>query len=326
MKKNKVLVLTSKDDPHADIIIDKFNKWDLGKQIIRLNTSEFAENCIMEFDGKQAKINIIDSERTFNTNEILSVWYRRPDNVKIQTNDDEFVIKFIERESNTFLNGLYHITHDSAIWINPLPALEKSRQKLYQIYLAQKLKIPTPKTLITNNPEKVLDFFDTTKSKIINKGLSKPWFYYQEELYPYFTRIVEREEILANSDSIKRCTTLFQQFIDKSFDLRVIIFGNKVFAFEIHSQTNEFSKIDVRGASPELLEHKVHKLPKKLEDKLLLFCKIQNLIFSAIDLVYDKNGNYYFLENNSNGQWLWLEFLTGFDLSSEFRKLLLNEN
>ena len=42
MKKNKIIVLTSKDDPHADIIIDKFNNWGLGDKIIRLNTIEFA--------------------------------------------------------------------------------------------------------------------------------------------------------------------------------------------------------------------------------------------------------------------------------------------
>jgi glutathione synthase/RimK-type ligase-like ATP-grasp enzyme len=31
--------------------------------------------------------------------------------------------------------------------------------------------------------------------------------------------------------------------------------------------------------------------------------------------VVDENGNWYFLEVNPSGQWLWIESLTGFEIS-----------
>jgi hypothetical protein len=34
------------------------------------------------------------------------------------------------------------------------------------------------------------------------------------------------------------------------------------------------------------------------------------------------SGDYVFLENNSNGQWLWLEFQTGVSLTEAMIKLL----
>ena len=39
-------------------------------------------------------------------------------------------------------------------------------------------------------------------------------------------------------------------------------------------------------------------------------------LFLSMDI--NKNGKYYFLENNPNGQWLWLELITGVSISDYF--------
>ncbi len=41
--------------------------------------------------------------------------------------------------------------------------------------------------------------------------------------------------------------------------------------------------------------------------KCLLFLQHFNLNFGCFDFIVDKNGNYIFLECNTNGQWMWLE-------------------
>jgi hypothetical protein len=51
----------------------------------------------------------------------------------------------------------------------------------------------------------------------------------------------------------------------------------------------------------------------------------QNLFFSSIDLVCDKNGSYYFIENNYNSQWLWLENITGIKMSDCFVNIINEE-
>ena len=111
--------------------------------------------------------------------------------------------------------------------------------------------------------------------------------------------------------------------INKRFDIRVVVFGKKVFAFEIHSQEHELSQLDFRGVSPDVLKHELHQLPSEIEIFILKFVSAQGLISCSLDLVLTNNGTYYFLENNPNGQWLWLEFATEVDLTSQMIELLL---
>ena len=42
-----------------------------------------------------------------------------------------------------------------------------------------------------------------------------------------------------------------------------------------------------------------------------------NLHFGAVDLVLTPDDQYYFLEINPNGQWLWLEDKLGFPISDK---------
>lgn len=324
MKQNKVLIITSKDDAHADHIIIKLNSLGYSDDVIRINTEDFVHNCEVSFDGASIEVDILDSKRKFNSSTIKSVWYRRPKDFEITTNEEESVKAFIRKQSTAFLRGLYFCCHDSAKWINPLPAVHRSRIKMQQLQLARKIGFTIPDTLITNNEDKALNFF-RKHGEICTKSLDEPYFTLNEHLFPMFTRLISDEkELLRNTDSIRRCPVFFQQYINKQLDIRVVVFGARVFAFEIHSQENELSLLDFRGASPHLLRHELHQLPSKIKNLILSFVKAQGLISCSLDLVLTNTGQYYFLENNPNGQWLWLEFNTKTDLTSQMIELLLN--
>lgn len=322
MKQNKILIITSLDDSHADYIIKALNESGHAQDVIRLNTEDFVFNCDVIFDGSSVDVKIRDSKRHFNSKSIKSVWYRRPDDFKISSSD-ESVKAFIRKQSTAFLRGLYFCCHDTALWINPLPALHRSRVKMQQLQLAQRVGLKIPETIITNNADKALNFFQK-HGEVCTKSLDEPNFSLDGFMFPMFTRLVSNEnEISENADSIQCCPTLFQQYINKNFDIRVAVFGDKLFAFEIHSQEHELSKLDFRGISPHLIEHKLHNLPTEIENRILDFVRKQGLIFSSLDLVLTNDGTYYFLENNPNGQWLWLEFLTKVDLTSQMIRLLV---
>ncbi|HEY8379851.1 MAG TPA: hypothetical protein VIK91_25345 [Nannocystis sp.] len=47
------------------------------------------------------------------------------------------------------------------------------------------------------------------------------------------------------------------------------------------------------------------------------------LRFGAIDLVRAADGEYFFLEITPNGQWLWIEWITGVPLVSTMCDLLM---
>lgn len=319
--KNKVLIITSKFDEHADYIINLLNIRNMSDKVIRLNTEDFRTNVIYTFDGIHFSVSICDSGIHFSDLDICTVWYRRPIDEKIEGNDDG-VNRFIKSQINQFLNGLYYCLHDKALWINDLKSDLFAKNKLYQLAIANQVGLRTPKVMISNNSEEVSDFF-TTHAKVCNKSLSTPRYTYNGQLYPYMTRMISKQEFENNKQSLSSCPTFFEEYIEKEYDIRVVIIGKHIFAFALYSQEHELSKVDVRGLSPLQIRHEFIKLPEEIENKILHFMEIQNLFFSSMDLMYGKDHEYYFVENNCNGQWIWLENVTGVNMSSIFIKAML---
>lgn len=320
-QRNKVLVITSKDDAHADHIIALCNSRGLGERIIRLNTEDFINNCQVSFDGGSFHLVIKDSKRELWSHEIRAVWYRRPKDFDLSQENDPYVEDFIRQQGTACLRGLYFSCHDEAVWVNPLPALHRSRNKLQQIQIVRQIGLDPPKTIVTNNWQYAVSFCSNVE-KICMKSLDEPNFVLDRHLYPFLTRVIGKEEVLSNRESIGRCPVLLQEYIDKMFDIRVVVIGEDIFAFEIHSQEHKLSVHDFRGVAPDLLKHIHHELPANIREGIFSFMHRQGLIFSAMDFVLSKEGKYYFLENNPNGQWLWLEELTGVPLSASMLKLL----
>lgn len=322
-ERSKVLIISSKDDLHVDYVIDKCNALGKGNSIIRLNTEDFISNCKVSFNGEIFHIKIIDSEKEFFDSEILSVWIRRPKSIKIDWTADAGVSDFIVDQAEEFLNGLYYCLSDQIKWINPLSSLQKSKHKIPQLKLAKKVGFNVPKVLITNYPEEVIPFFEETGS-ICTKSLNRPNYYLNNEFRKFYTKKIDRESFYQHIKSVEICPTFFEQYIEKAFDIRVVIIGQKLFAFQIDSQSNPDSRIDFRGADATKIKHSPHKLPCDIEEKVLSFVKASNLVYSSMDLVLSKENEYYFIENNCNGQWLWLEYLTGVNISDALIDLLFN--
>lgn len=312
MQKSKLLVITSKDDGHADYVINILNQTGRGDQVVRLNTEDFMHNVEVAFNGDHYRITILDSQKEICSPEIKSVWFRRPKPFEPTCQSANTIQTFIHAEYEALLRGLYFCCHDSAKWMNPLPALHRSRIKMQQLQLAKRLGFRVPKTLITNSPTEAIQFMDTLSGRACYKPLGEHGFEVGAEL---FTRIVTRDDVVSKQSSLRQAPIILQEFIEKRYDIRVIVFEEHVFAFEIHSQEHELSQHDFRGVSPELIPHKIHRLPCQLEQKIRAFVQTQGLIYSAMDLVYTDTQEYFFLENNANGQWLWLELLTGATLT-----------
>ena len=100
------------------------------------------------------------------------------------------------------------------------------------------------------------------------------------------------------------------------------VVGEKLFPVKIESQEYEESRIDWRRGT-NIISHKYIELPKIISRQCINLVKHLNLIFGAIDLVIDKEGNFYFLEINPNGQWAWIEKRLNLPISQEIATLLL---
>jgi glutathione synthase/RimK-type ligase-like ATP-grasp enzyme len=65
-----------------------------------------------------------------------------------------------------------------------------------------------------------------------------------------------------------------------------------------------------------LLPHSIVELPENLENQIRLLMRHLGLTYGCLDFIQTKDDEFYFLEVNPAGQWLWIEQLTGLPISS----------
>lgn len=74
------------------------------------------------------------------------------------------------------------------------------------------------------------------------------------------------------------------------------------------------------------MKHEIIDLGKSVDDNLVRLIKSFGLTFGAVDLVLTPSDDLVFLEVNPNGQWAWLEVLTGAPISHAFAEYFVSRS
>ncbi len=314
-----VLVITNKVDFPADEVIHYLR--DMNVDVFRFNTEDLCSEYDVEVKVSNNSFNVkIDSKfDSIDFDNIRSVFYRRPKRVEADYILNSSDRDFIESEISTFQNWLWKAA--DLFWVSKPICIRAADSKINQLRIAPGLGFDIPKTLITNKPESILDFYEECKGKIVNKVLAKGMIESNGKMLGIYTHRVE-EKHLQMLDSVRSMPCVFQELVEKRIEIRITVVGNRVFATEIHSQNSERTKYDWRRYDFSNTPHKPHILPKEIEERCLNMVAHYNLTFSAIDMIVTPSGDYIFLEINPNGQWLWIEQLTGQKISKSIAEML----
>ncbi len=195
--------------------------------------------------------------------------------------------------------------------------------KFQQLLLANKLGIKTSKTIITNQPELAKEFFVSCGEEVLLKSIYTANVTIDGLNQAIPSRKIGKDQFYSNYQNIALCPTQLQEYIEKAFELRITIIGQKVFAVKIDSQVNEETKIDWR-LHTKMNPHSIYELPDHIEKFCIDFLNKQGLVYGAMDFIVTPQGKYYFLENNPFGQYLWLEIETGIPLTETMCDLLIS--
>ena len=82
------------------------------------------------------------------------------------------------------------------------------------------------------------------------------------------------------------------------------------------SQNSNGGQEDWRKINYELIKHYHEELPESINKYILEYVNKLNMPFGAMDLIESSDGQWYFLECNPNGQWLWIQHLTNLPISN----------
>jgi glutathione synthase/RimK-type ligase-like ATP-grasp enzyme len=112
-----------------------------------------------------------------------------------------------------------------------------------------------------------------------------------------------KKEFLRLIDSVKYAPITFQEYIDNALDLRITVIGEEVFAGVAKSK--ESYEFDWR-THMENIKWSTFNLPDDIKILLIKYVKELGLEYRAIDMKL-RNDEYYFLEINPAGQYLFIE-------------------
>ena len=315
----KILIICNKSDVTSDFIVKKLR--DRKIEFYRFNTEDLTKTCSisLNFSSKTFLLKDLITGQIFDLKSFKSVYFRRPEIPSfndLQINHSERL--FLRNECAYTLEGVFKILKN-AFWISPIYAIREAENKIYQLELAQSLGLKIPETIITDSYEDFKQFYHQNHNDCIIKPIKSGLIENGKRSKVVFTSIIKESQNFKKRFGIS--PNFIQSHIHKKGDIRVTIVGGKAFPTFIHSQENPETEVDWRKGE-NLLPHTKIDLPSHVLKKCINLTSILKLKFGAIDLILDKNGEYFFLEINPNGQWAWIEKQTGYKISDEITNLL----
>ena len=190
--------------------------------------------------------------------------------------------------------------------INRFSASCLVRNKAVQLHLAGASGLKVPATLMSNSPAAVRDFFDQNPNNAICKAFASHVWQQQgsEDVVVTETFCLSREQ-LPPDEVLTYAPAIYQQMVKKQFDVRVMLMGERIYSFALRTPGNS---LDWRhDAGLRNLDVETIQTPVQVESGILRFAQKTGVSFGAMDFAVDRNGEWWFLEINEQGQFLWLD-------------------
>jgi hypothetical protein len=223
---------------------------------------------------------------------------------------NEFIFK---KRWVQFLKELPWLLNEDVKWLpgTTLNGSQEWQNKIGEYNLAKNLGLIVPPLIFTNSKTELNKFISKHGNKILIREFSTPPFSFPPVKNNPFS-------------NLKNSPVCFQKYIEKIYELRVIVLFDKVFPCKINSQDSELTKHDWRVHDDANVKWELITIPEELSKKLISLSKKLKLNWCSIDLIYSTNNEYYFLEANRPGAHYWLELFIGLDITKEIVSELID--
>lgn len=309
-----VLILAAEFDVSADQMVLVLRE--RGVPVCRVDTAWFPSQLSVDAELQDGRWRgwLRTPGREVELEGLRSVWYRSPTTFQFSPE-----LSGAERH-HAFLEAKYGLggvlSSLPVLWVNH-PAWAAAASKPVQLTTAARCGLTVPDTLITNESAAVRRF--AAQGATVTKMLGANHIAEEGTRKITFTRLLGAAEF-ADLRGIEATTHQFQRWAQKLYDCRVIVIGDRFFAFAIRAG-NTASYLDFR-ADYDALTYEPIELPVDVANGVRRFLGVLGLVYGALDFVVSPEGSYAFLECNSGGQFGWLESRTGAPLIQTLADLL----
>lgn len=315
-----LLVTRSDDNASIDAVADAIRR--RGGAPIRIDTDRYPDlvRLSTRYDGGRPRRRLCVPEGTFDLGEVEAVWYRRfHAGAALPPALADMRRACVDEARRTLLGTIAAL---DCFQLDPLESVRRTDHKELQILRAAELGLDVPRTLFSNDPAEVLDFYRSTGA-VVTKMQSSFAIYRGGVENVVFTSVVEPGD-LENLSGLRYCPMVFQEQIPKALELRVTVVGRKVMAASIDSQRSDVTRVDWRRDGVGLLEEwRPYSLPQSVERGLLALLATLGLNYGAADFVVTPEGRHVFLEVNAVGEFFWLTRTPGLPIAEAIADVLL---
>ncbi len=318
-----MLIVTEPFDVHADFVITELNKREV--PVFRFHTEDFPVGSQVSISGAGTtwSAEIRTPLRSLQLPDVRAAWLRRPGDPVVDSAVRPESQEFAFQQARSTLATLYALIGDR--WLSHPEAMRAAADKVQQMRRAAAAGFAVPDTLISNDTDRVVGFHDANVrlgrgTAVKSLWARNPVSYDGSRRLPLTTAWPENVDpnLIA---TIRLAPAVFQEYVPKQREIRVVVIGREVFAASVNSQAIPAARHDVRAGTGQA-GYEPYDLPADIRTALLEVTRGFGLRFCSADLVLTPEGQHVFLDLNPNGQWLWLETEAGLPLSAAMAELL----
>ncbi len=299
-----ILILGNSEDAHAAHILKALTQ--AGATVDYLDTSLFPRQLRMSWQpDTQVGSLSLPGGRKLNFQDIKSVFWRNFSSVYVPSLKDANQERIAFNDSLSALRSL--IQACPARWINSWQAYQFHKEKPLQLGTVKQLGVRIPATLVSNDPEEVIEFVQSQKRLIFKPvyGGAHTQFINQSHLQPKRLSLV-----------LSLSPVTIQEYIPGT-NIRTYVIAESIYAAEIRSNSLDFRE----DLEAELIPI---DLPEYIQQQCLAITKALMLEWTAIDWRLSPEGEYLFLEANPSPMFLHFERQTAFPITEQLVKLLMS--
>lgn len=312
-----ILIISVSGDSSTGHVMDWISN--LGHQAIRYNVDidslENLSSVSIKYGVSKNNSTIKIANHCINSKDLDVVWFRKFFNPDIKNqfaehiSDETDANVLIDHNKSEFSAGM-HAIFDS--WMVNKKSLggkiTKQPSKMEMLIAAKEIGIEIPNTLIANN-KFCLEQFVKENKKVVTKAIKNGELFEKKDLNSnnksYACMYTEQlDDNLIKKIPDKFFLSLFQEALDKAFEIRTFYLDGKTYSSAIFSQSDNQTNVDFRMYNKKKPNRTVpYKLPRILDVKIKKLMSSLGLKTGSLDFIKTKEGKIVFLEVNPWGQY-----------------------
>ncbi|MEJ6474269.1 hypothetical protein [Pseudoalteromonas piscicida] len=286
-----IAVLGSEQDTNLQAILKSFQKEKLEYIVIESAKRGLGQDFSFSVNNSIATTTVNGLDYSKMTGSLL---WRLPKRVNSGSETEIFESNCDRELLNYYNQKLSNI--DKALI--KFPNVLLAENKLTQLEVAHQVGFNLPRTVVTNALSSIEQTFG--EQPFLFKPLKLA------ELTGRFIAPVKLSVSQLSAEMVKKCPSIYQSFIQKKFELRVICIGRKVITARIDSH-DPSAHFDWRLWKDDNFNVTEFSLPKTTAEQCLKFLKLMDLNFGVFDFIVDSDDQIWFLECNPAGNYLFCE-------------------